>query len=335
MNLRKMRGGKYYTTSEIFIESDATSPVIKLKISKNTLSSKYTLEIEIDLNLYQGDVRDLLRTLIESFGQTDYPPIVDEKKNIPLSLSFLLGLADIPEQNGDIAHTNNDITRALDGKNVDDDDDETKGDVNSNSIKGLQKLKDQISRLGDSHKKCVITIELSQNSNGILFEVTKYPLISYKEFSYKVKYWDDCLDHDEYDCEGGFYTKTRIVHYPILIVDADATPWAGIDFMNWKQPPDHAPKPLYSFFKKRKNKNTFSITDKTIEKFVEMMKERRTLKFENGFPKIELVVDSQPQPPATPAPGAGAAEPEAPAAEPAAAPAAEPAAAPAAAAQWQ
>jgi hypothetical protein len=300
---------KDYTTSEIFIDGHATDRVITLKISKNTLSSIYTLEIEIDLNLYQGDVRDLLRTLIESFGDTTYPPKDAEKVKNPLSLSFLLGLADIPERNGDKAYTAGEITNALTGKI----DDNVVGTVNPSSIEGLKKLEQQISKLGDSDRKCVIIIELSQNDNSIIFTVKRYPRISYKDFSYKVRYWDPCKDHDEYDCEGGFTTTTRIVYYPILIDDADATPISGIKFMNWKQPP-LVEKELYSFFPGRVGNNKFSIKGKTIEDFVTMMRQPRKLQLREDGPKI-VVVDSQPQPSATTAP-----EPEAAAATTAPAP---------------
>lgn len=254
--------------------------------------------------MYQGDVRDLLRTLIESFGETTYPPKVNEKVVDPLSLSFLLGLADIPEQYGDKAFVMHDIDQIIQNKV------HTDGIMSEKQIGRLNELKKQISQL--EHKKCVITIELSQNSNGILFEVTKYPRISHKEFSYTYQWYD-------YKAIFGAHYKDlkRAIYYPILIVDADATPLTGIDFMNWKQPP-LVQYELYSIFSHRVGKNKFSIKDKTIEEFVKMMEQPRKLQLREEGPKI-VVVDSQPQPSATPAPGAGAAEPEA--AEPVPAPA--------------
>ena len=59
-----MRGGEGEKTSEIFLESNTSVPTIKLKLSDKFMSKKKKLSIDINLELYNQDVRKLLCQLI-------------------------------------------------------------------------------------------------------------------------------------------------------------------------------------------------------------------------------------------------------------------------------
>ena len=238
-----MRGGEPPIIHEIFLADKPSTPVIKLTISlpKGIFSSKYTFNIEINLDLYKGDVRKLLKILFESGGGlVDFDPN-DEK----IRSRFLLGLADIPEQDGTIDWA---VIQA-DEKGV------------------IQSMIDDIKNKANQAKsgRCFIEMEANKGS----FTVKKYSQISYNTTD--VVFNRHCTNNDRnegYCAPTGMVRIRETLYYPVLNPEGKNNFWGRFDFINWSSKTNPV---AYSDVK---NKCTFSVknTTKDMSSFVEKLK---------------------------------------------------------------
>ena len=238
-----MRGGEPPIIHEIFLANNNVSPVITLTISlpKGIFSSTYTFNIEINLDLYKGDVRKLLKILFESGGGlVDFDPN-DEK----IRSRFLLGLADIPEQDGTIDWA---VIQA-DEKGV------------------IQSMIDDIKNKANQAKsgRCFIEMEANKGS----FTVKKYSQISYNTTD--VVFNRHCTNNDRnegYCAPTGMVRIRETLYYPVLNPEGKNNFWGRFDFINWSSKTNPV---AYSDVK---NKCTFSVknTTKDMSSFVEKLK---------------------------------------------------------------
>jgi hypothetical protein len=198
-----MRGGADIK-SDILLEGNPNTPVIKLNLSKDTFGSTYTLEIEIDLDVYPYDVKSLLIELFESVKPITLeikPTIIDKisKQVTPNYRSFLIGLADIPERKGCLPTANWLIKTALTTDDPPLNDmglfhkkniriKHSNGVVKEYARQNRQEIVDATANIKtdllETNKKCTVIMTLSEK-DGILFcKVTKYTCIGINSYSY-------------------------------------------------------------------------------------------------------------------------------------------------------
>jgi len=290
-----MRGGGVIN---IYLEGNNNEAAITLKMDKNKFSSGYTLEIEINLNLYPYDVRMLLNSLFMKLGTEQlYSPseIRYDKYDIPVELRFLLGLADIPERDGTLAYAREQFESA-----------QTDADKNEAQI-----LLDKITQSYDN-KKCVVVIELSQTGNDILFTVTEYSRIktetvnmkhTYSEFDENAGSLGDEDDFGIRQPEGANVTKTEIIPvcYPKLDMVAPAKPkFGGINMIAYKpiKTTDDkliaVPPRCVEGAPTDQNENTFTAKNMSIEEFVSKLNTKNIqLKINDTKPEILLSTQGQ------------------------------------------
>jgi hypothetical protein len=255
-----MRGGEGEKTSEIFLESNTSVPTIKLKLSDKFMSKKKKLSIDINLELYNQDVRKLLCQLFNIDPQN-----CDKKEY------FLIGLADMSERNGTINTANQlaakSVTSTKQYSNI----------VYDNSGNDLEKIKNLSNRVLEN-PRCELEIELTQEDDNILFEVTNYSRIKYDTYSsryYQYK-WDEsggrCVDYPD-DCEGswGKYSYKIEFYYPKLDLLASSNPAiGGINYIDWE---------TNKIYKGVSNNNyKFTVKGRTIEDFVSQFMKKKIVK---------------------------------------------------------
>ena len=261
-------------------------------MDKNKIFSGYTLEIEINLNLYPYDVRMLLNSLFMSFGIgqiysiskiVDYK---DDKLDVPPEFRFLIGLADIPERKATLEYASEEFKKA-----------ETQDDKDK-----AQKLLAEITQSYDNNKKCFVVIKLSQTGSDILFTVTEYSRIKTGTFNMKHTYYefdenagevsDDVDEFNMRQSKGANVKKTSNIPicYPKLDLKASSEPYRGIDFIACKalktfKGEEVAPPRCLSEVKT--NEFKFSAKNMTIEDFVSKLNSRKLqLKLNDTVPEI-------------------------------------------------
>ena len=251
-----MRGGEPPIIHEIFLADTPSTPVIKLTISKKLLFSGKTFDIEINLDLYKGDVRTILKTLFLSNGGTlDYEldDKIIKKQNRQQSVRErgLVGLADKSEQEGTINWTTTqDVARVSSGKKA---------------LNAVIELANKV--ITD---KCFIKIETSTSKEGTKFKVINYSRIFPNKYRYDYIIWDNCVDTDGDDCVGGNKKITEELIYPVLEHNGKAQPlFPRISFILWSRPTKEENLAYYNINNEREFINE-SITD--IERFVKKLK---------------------------------------------------------------
>lgn len=229
-----MRGGAPIQ-SKIYLEGEQNNPCITLNISKDTFGNTHTLVIEIDLDVYPYDVKNLLIKLFKSvkpFTLDIKETIIDKisKQVTPNYRSFLIGLADIPERKGclptakflikealttfnppnvDLAllHKNNIKIRHSDGAK--EYERQNKSAINEATTNILQDLL-------DTNKKCTVTMTLSEKDGMLVCKVTKYTCIGINSYTYHYRwntrkeafYYKTYGPHKDYSEPATLYTPT-------------------------------------------------------------------------------------------------------------------------------
>lgn len=261
-----MRGGADIK-SDIFLEGKSDTPVIKLNISKNMFGPNYTIKIEIDLDLYKDDVRDLLKNLFDVEGKGGIEYAGDKNEKEMRRVMFLLGLADIPEREGAKKWA---IDTAMNVDNT----------LIPREYKHTQVVKDKITKQDTStNKKCFMKITTDNLKWGLKFTVKNYSRISPEECSSYTRKKRECYGEIYYGtCMGNMDTvnKTVPVFYPKLI--PEATSEGGIDLINWGWY-NRNPQFPFGVWKKSINENTFTFETKLdIKAFIEEFKKPKILK---------------------------------------------------------
>ena len=243
--------------SEIYLEGQQNNPCITLTTTKNRLGSNFTIEIVVNTELFEGDVRKLLEKIFTSGGgHINY-----ESKNPELlpRLRFLYGLADSPERVGAIKWTEAD-TLAKKGSLTD-----------ADTIKIADNL--------NTNNKCFIKIETETLKSGNLkFIVKRYSRIYPKEEGkVKIHVRSECdIDYDYGGCN--YYVpiyEDVPLYVPILKYDEDAKPLTGITFIHWEEGSKYS-RGVYNRIPN--NENTFTIDTTDIEKFIQNLNKPKILK---------------------------------------------------------
>jgi hypothetical protein len=232
----------------------------------------YTIKIEIDLDLYKDDVRDLLKNLfdVKGTGIIEYAGRKQEKEM--RRVMFLLGLADIPEREGAKKWA---IETAMNVDNT----------LIPREYKHTQVVRDKITKQDTStNKKCFMTITTDKLERDLKFTVENYSRISPKKCSSYTRKKQECdksLNHG--NCYGQMVTveKTVPVFYPELI--PNATSKGGIDLINWGWYSEN-PRFPFGVWKESINENTFTFrTNLGIKAFIEEFQKPKILKTDGTF----------------------------------------------------
>lgn len=226
--------------------------------------------------MYNQDVRKLLCQLFNIDPQN-----CDKKEY------FLIGLADMAERNGTINTANKlaeeKVTSITNSINI----------VYDNSGNDLEKIKNLSNRVLEN-PRCELEIELTQEDDNILFEVTNYSRIKYDTYSSRYYHykWDEsggrCEDYP-YVCEGS-WDKNRYsikFYYPKLDLLASSNPAlggitiGGINYIDWE---------TNKIYKGVSNNNyKFTVKGRTIEDFVSQFMKKKSLRLINSMPQIEPI----------------------------------------------
>lgn len=240
--------------------------------------SNYTIKIEINLDLYKDDVRDLLKNLfdVEGKGKIEYAGRKNEKEM--RRVMFLLGLADIPEREGAgewaIGEAEEADNRATQIANA--------GGQPQPKIKHVEIVKAKIKQYTSTNKKCFMTITTDKPEWGLKFTVKNYSRISPEKCSSYTRKVLEC-DGDTYygGCQGNMkpVDKTVPVFCPKLIPDATSN--GGINLINWGWRNKQFGKGVWEEWK---NENTFTFdTNLDIKEFIEEFKKPKILQIDGTF----------------------------------------------------
>jgi hypothetical protein len=273
-----MRGGVFDTPvpiqCNIYLEGNQDTPGITLTTSKNRFASNYTIKLMFNVDVFKGDVRELLGKLFTSGGgKIVYQ--ADTNVGIPQRMKFLLGLADASERTGVIQYALAEAAKA--------------GTAEVEMV--TQKIKDLT-----TNNKCDMEIESSKsNTGGLKFTVTNYSRIYPEKCGeYSIPNGSECVRESwDFGCNerGGKFLKVSLF-CPILKNNGDA----NITFINW----DNGFKK--GVYKRIPNENTFTIIDTTsdIKIFLERFNKPKILKTDGTLidaPAPTTTPSDNPQPP--------------------------------------
>jgi hypothetical protein len=202
--------------------------------------------MSVDLNIFKGDVRNLLNEL---FTIDDFARETTHSKN-----KFLMGLADHPARSKT-------IDKALDYASYNINDNKTCESPEEAAKKIKEKTKDIL-----SDTTCQLEIELSEQNGNIVFTVTKYHRMKIRTTTCKNIGWERV--HFNGKSQDRPINVDIELFYPYLVFASSNPFLGGIDYIDYEVGSD--------ILKKGQEDNlfTFTVKDTTIEDLKPNLKQK-------------------------------------------------------------